>query len=85
MEKCVQGHVGRIRLVFLKFSLKEEELFPSFSYRFSITMRVICCSLDEHLDQNRILVEPHLRRSMICFLQILDELSDQEEILVKDI
>ena len=26
-EKCVQSHIGRIRLVFFKFSLKEEELF----------------------------------------------------------
>ena len=40
-EKCVQSHVGRIRLVFFKFSLKEEEeLFISFSYRFSTAMRV---------------------------------------------
>ena len=30
-------------------------------------LNFICCSLDEHLDQNRILVEPQLRRSMICF------------------
>ena len=28
-------------------------------------LNFICCSLDEHLDQNRILVEPQLRRSMM--------------------
>ena len=107
-EKCVQSHVGRIRLVFFKFSLKEEELFQVSVIVSVQAMRVTCCSLhehwirisfwwsqiggiifildevwvkefflrnvnfsccwiDEHLDQNRILVEPYLRRSLYPF------------------
>ena len=62
-EKCVQSHVGRIRLVFFKFSLMLEGGGIIYKFQLSFQYSDACYLLfiGWTLDQNWILVEPYLR------------------------